>query len=106
MIQSRHFFSRLLPAMLCAAACVAQTSRTAPATVAVVNPVFRSELRPWLSLDGDWSYVLDPDENIREYQILKGEVSSWSTIHVPGTWGGAGHRPDPAEPPEAYRASM
>lgn len=27
---------------------------------AVVNPVFRSTVRPWLSLGGEWDFSIDP----------------------------------------------
>ena len=55
-------------------------------TPAVVNPVFRSEIRGFLSLDGEWQFALDPGE--------VGETERWfatdrpfsSTIGVPGTW--------------------
>ncbi|MGH9328612.1 MAG: glycoside hydrolase family 2 protein [Terriglobia bacterium] len=65
-------------------------TRTAPSP-AVVNPVFRSKARPWLSLNGEWDFSLDPND--------EGFTAEWfspthwpeqnsltRTINVPGAW--------------------
>ena len=57
-----------------------------PPSPAVVNTVFRSELRPWVSLDGEWDFALDPKdvgENERWFSTGK---SFDMKIHVPGAW--------------------
>ena len=48
--------------LLIAAACLGAEPRGRPVSPAVVNPIFRSTLRAWLCLDGEWDFALDPDE--------------------------------------------
>jgi hypothetical protein len=58
----------------------------APPSPAVVNTVFRSELRPWLSLDGEWDFALDPkDIGENERWFSTGKPFDMK-IHVPGAW--------------------
>lgn len=58
---------------------------------AVVNPVFRADIRPWLSLDGKWDLTLDPnDDGLREKWFVpdfsRPKNSSLHLVDVPGTW--------------------
>lgn len=61
------------------------------ASPAVVNPVFRSTLRPWLSLDGKWNFLADPDdEGLRNKWFdagfsVSGKPAS-RVVNVPGAW--------------------
>ena len=57
----------------------------------VVNPVFRSTARPWLSLDGEWDFSLDPnDEGLKEGwfspEHWQAQQSRLRKISVPGAW--------------------
>jgi hypothetical protein len=52
----------------------------------VVNPVFRSNLRPWLSLDGEWDFALDPEEVGEQEKWFAGEKPFSMKVHVPGAW--------------------
>ena len=59
---------------------------------AVVNSVFRSPMRPWLSLDGEWDFALDPQDIGLKDAWYKGENGPASStpfsrkIQVPGAW--------------------
>ncbi|MEO7117123.1 MAG: sugar-binding domain-containing protein [Caldimonas sp.] len=58
---------------------------------AVVNPVFRSDIRPLLSLDGKWDLFLDPDgEGLKDKwfdpDFSLPQHSSSHVVNVPGTW--------------------
>lgn len=61
------------------------------ATPAVVNPVFRSKMRPYLSLDGPWEFLQDIQQTGLKDKWFSGEfpgalTSSVRTVNVPGTW--------------------
>lgn len=63
----------------------AQRRPTQPSP-AVVNSVFRAAVRPWMSLDGDWDFALDPqDAGEQEHWFESGGPFS-QKIHVPGAW--------------------
>jgi hypothetical protein len=58
---------------------------------AVVNPVFRSTVRPWISLDGEWDFSLDPqDEGLQEGWFSpnhwQAPDSTLRKINVPAAW--------------------
>ena len=55
-------------------------------TPAVVNPVFRSEIRGFLLLDGEWQFALDPDEIGEKERWFATDKPFSGTIAVPGTW--------------------
>ena len=55
-------------------------------TPTVVNPVFRSEVRGFLSLDGEWQFALDPDEVGEKERWFATDRPFSRTIHVPGAW--------------------
>lgn len=57
-----------------------------PPSPAVVNPVFRSELRPWLSLDGEWEFALDPKDIGESERWFATGRSFGMKIQVPGAW--------------------
>ncbi len=68
-------------------------------TPTVVNPVFRSELRGFLSLDGEWQFALDPNGIGEKEQWFAGEAPYTRTIRVPGTWEAQGvGQPGPNHP--------
>ena len=80
-----------------------------PPSPAVVDTVFRSDLRPWLSLDGEWDFVLDPKD--------VGESERWFStgkpfemrIRVPGAWEAEGvGEPGLSHPtpPERFRIPL
>lgn len=54
----------------------------------VVNPVMRSELSTWMSLDGSWDFRTDPE--LAGYEGRWFETASWPgaerQITVPGAW--------------------
>ena len=57
-----------------------------PVSPAVVNQIFRSELRPWLSLDGEWDFALDPSDVGEKERWYAGDHTFPRSIRVPGTW--------------------
>jgi Glycosyl hydrolases family 2, sugar binding domain/Glycosyl hydrolases family 2/Glycosyl hydrolases family 2, TIM barrel domain len=55
-------------------------------TPTIVNPVFRSKIRSFLSLDGEWRFAFDPS-GIGEKERWYATVAPYSrTIQVPGPW--------------------
>jgi len=55
-------------------------------TPTVVNPVFRSKIRGFLSLDGEWQFALDPDGTGEKQRWFSSDAPYSRTIQVPGTW--------------------
>src|SRR5690242_14472743 len=57
-----------------------------PPSPAVVDTAFRSDLRRWLSLDGEWDFALDPkDIGESERWFSRGKPFEMR-IRVPGAW--------------------
>jgi len=60
----------------------------AKSSAAVVNPVLRSPLSDWLSMDGEWEFRVDP--NLTGYEARWYETAGWPgaerRINVPGCW--------------------
>jgi len=60
----------------------------AKSSAAVVNPVLRSPLSDWLSMDGEWEFHTDP--KLAGYEARWYETGSWPgaerRINVPGCW--------------------
>ena len=72
------------------------------ATPAVVNPVMRSELADWLSLDGKWDFAVDPEKKGQEQQWYRNDVPLPNNRHiqVPGAWEAQGvGEPGFSQPP-------
>ncbi len=55
-------------------------------TPAVVNPVFRSKIRGFLSLDGAWQFALDPGGVGEKERWFATDGPYSRSIQVPGTW--------------------
>ena len=55
---------------------------------AVVNPVFRSELRQTISLDGEWDFATDPEGigQSQNWYLPDVPLPSKTSIQVPGCW--------------------
>ncbi len=71
-------------------------------SAAVVNPVLRSELSSWLSLDGSWEFRTDPE--LIGYEDRWYEAERWPgagrAIAVPGCWEAQGvGEPGYSQPP-------
>lgn len=69
----------------------AQLNPPPQASPTVVNPVFRSAIRPWQTLDGKWPLILDPEQRgIRERwfepDFSPSGTASVHQVSVPGTW--------------------
>jgi hypothetical protein len=76
---------------------------------AVVNPAFRSDLRPWVSLDGEWEFALDPNDVGENLQWFASGKSFDVKIHVPGAWEAEGvGEPGLSHPttPERFRIPL
>ena len=85
--------------LLIAAACLGAEPRGRPVSPAVVNPIFRSTLRAWLCLDGEWDFALDPDEVGEREKWSTGEKPFSMKIHVPAAWESQGiGQPGPSQP--------
>jgi len=58
------------------------------ATPAVVNPVLRSELRKTISLDGEWDFAVDPQQQGEKEHWYRPDVPlpDATKIQVPGCW--------------------
>lgn len=55
-------------------------------TPTVVNPVFRSKIRGFLSLDGEWQFATDPNGVGIQDRWFATAAPFGRTIRVPGTW--------------------
>jgi beta-galactosidase len=55
-------------------------------SVTVVNPIFRSPIRGFESLDGEWDFALDPETIGFEQGWFKGSGPFNRKIQVPGVW--------------------
>jgi beta-galactosidase len=82
-----------LPASVLVTAVHGRAQRGSPLlpTPSVVNPVFRSPVRPWLSLDGKWDFSLDADnEGLRDRwfspEYWQRQNTVLREINVPGAW--------------------
>ncbi|MCL5005097.1 MAG: hypothetical protein M1404_01075 [Acidobacteria bacterium] len=73
--------------MLTCAADVGFGARRLPQpTPTVVNPVFRSKIRGFVSLDGEWQFALDPGGIGERDRWFATDAPYSGTIRVPGTW--------------------
>lgn len=77
LVAADHSWAQLIPPL-----------RPSPA---VVNPVFRSSVRPWLSLDGEWDLILDPNEvGLNEGWFASNpsqlQGALLHKVNVPGAW--------------------
>ena len=52
----------------------------------MVNPIFRSPIRGFQSLDGEWSFALDPKSTGLDQEWFTGEGPFDRRIQVPGVW--------------------
>ena len=55
-------------------------------SITVVNPIFRSPIRGFQSLDGEWSFALDPKSTGLDQEWFTGEGPFGRSIQVPGVW--------------------
>ena len=91
-MRRRDFLLRLPAGVLIAASrSRAQLLPPPQPSPTVVNPVFRSTVRPWISLDGEWDFSVDPhDEGLKEEWFSpdhwQGPDSVLRKINVPGAW--------------------
>ena len=77
LIATNHSWAKLLPPL-----------QPSPA---IVNPVFRSTIRPWISLDGEWDLYLDPNGVGLNEGWFGSDPSLLQTsllhkVNVPGAW--------------------
>lgn len=86
LIRSIQCILALLIVMFCATGVGIAAQRLPQPTPTVVNPVYRSKVRGFLSLDGSWQFALDPDASGEKDRWFATDAPYTRTIQVPGTW--------------------
>lgn len=93
--------------MATAACSSAQRVRPLSASPAVVNSVFRADIRPWMSLDGERDFAIDPSDSGEQKRWFTGTGPFSRKIYVPGTWEAQGiGDPGPSQPGASERSNI